>query len=76
MFRTAEGLPNPSCRGLCLSLRQLAPTVKIALGIAEVSDRLGKIRITAEELCQILDEAQQLEANAMGGRDSSGLWYQ
>src|ERR1700761_8084105 len=67
MFRTAEGLPNPSCRGLCLSLTHLAPTSKIAVDIAEVPNNLGQIRITAEGLCQILDRAQRLEAMAIGG---------
>ncbi|OAL34090.1 hypothetical protein AYO20_06545 [Fonsecaea nubica] len=67
MFRTAEGLPDPNCRGLCLPLVHLAPTSSIALDIASVPDHLGQIRITAEELCQILDEARESEEDAIKG---------
>ena len=61
MFRTAEGLPNLSCPDLCFLLEFLAPNAKIAHELAEVPHNLSQIRITAEKLCQFVDEAQRLQ---------------
>ncbi|KAH0829828.1 hypothetical protein FOPE_10504 [Fonsecaea pedrosoi] len=64
---SSQNAGHTYCPGLFLPLVHLAPTSNIALDIANVPDHLGQIRIAAEELCQILDEARESEEDAIKG---------